>query len=60
MKNIKNICVIGDGGWGTTLAVVLAKKGFNVTIWGVFPEYIEILKKFQIDFDEKYLLKDIQ
>lgn len=44
ISEIKNICVIGDGGWGTTLTVLLAKKGFNVTVWGAFPEYIEILK----------------
>ncbi|MCX5678269.1 MAG: NAD(P)-dependent glycerol-3-phosphate dehydrogenase [Candidatus Omnitrophica bacterium] len=44
MPKIKNICIIGDGGWGTTLAVLLAKKGYNVTIWGAFPEYIEVLK----------------
>lgn len=41
---INNICVIGDGGWGTTLAILLSKKGFNVTLWGAFPDYIEILK----------------
>lgn len=44
MTNIKNISILGDGGWGTTLAVVLAKKGFNVTVWGAFPEHIETLK----------------
>ncbi|MBU0604758.1 MAG: NAD(P)-dependent glycerol-3-phosphate dehydrogenase [Candidatus Omnitrophica bacterium] len=44
IDEIKNICVIGDGGWGTTLTVLLAKKGFNVTVWGAFPEYLEILK----------------
>ena len=40
-----NICVIGDGGWGTTLSILLAKKGFNVTLWGAFPDYVEILKR---------------
>ncbi|MCM8790358.1 MAG: NAD(P)-dependent glycerol-3-phosphate dehydrogenase [Candidatus Omnitrophica bacterium] len=45
MGNIKNICVIGDGGWGTTLAILLARKGFNTTIWGAFPDYVEILRK---------------
>lgn len=40
----KNIVIIGDGGWGTTLSVLLANKGFSVTLWGVFPEYVEILK----------------
>lgn len=34
-----NIAVLGDGGWGTTLAIMLFKKGFNVTIWGAFAGY---------------------
>lgn len=44
MANQRKICVIGDGGWGTTLAVLLAKKGYDLTMWGAFPEYIEALK----------------
>jgi glycerol-3-phosphate dehydrogenase (NAD(P)+) len=44
MAMMRNVCVVGDGGWGTTLAVLLSKKGFNVTIWGAFPDYVEILK----------------
>jgi len=40
----ERLCVIGDGGWGTTLAVLLSKKGYDVTVWGVFPDYIEVLK----------------
>ena len=44
MGIIKNIAIIGDGGWGTTLAVLLSRKGFNVTIWGAFPDYVEVLK----------------
>lgn len=46
MKNSKgkSIGVIGDGGWGTTLAIILAQKGLDVTLWGAFPDYIEILK----------------
>ncbi len=34
----KKISIIGDGGWGTTLAVLLAEKGFSVTLWGAFPQ----------------------
>lgn len=45
MIGIKGIAVIGDGGWGTTLAVLLAKKGFDVSLWGAFPEYTEIVRK---------------
>lgn len=37
---IKNIAVIGDGGWGTTLSVYLAKQNYPVKLWGPFPEYV--------------------
>jgi len=35
------IAVIGDGGWGTANAVLLAGYGHDVTVWGAFPDYIE-------------------
>ena len=44
MKKLRNITVIGDGGWGTTLALLLNKNGARVKLWGVFPEYIESMK----------------
>ncbi len=34
-------CVIGDGGWGTALAMVLNSNGHNVTVWGPFEEHIQ-------------------
>lgn len=30
---MKNICILGGGSWGTALAVVLAKKGYNIDLW---------------------------
>jgi glycerol-3-phosphate dehydrogenase (NAD(P)+) len=36
--------VIGDGGWGTALAMVLDRNGHETTVWGPFPEYIEEIK----------------
>jgi glycerol-3-phosphate dehydrogenase (NAD(P)+) len=45
MAEKKEIAVLGDGGWGTTLAILLANKGFDITLWGAFPDYIEILKR---------------
>ena len=39
-KTISRIGVLGDGGWGTTLAIYLARKGYDVTLWGPFPDYI--------------------
>ncbi len=38
--------VIGDGGWGTALAMVLDRNGHDVTVWGPFPEYLEEVKAF--------------
>ena len=35
------ITVIGDGGWGTANAMLLAGYGHEVTVWGPFPDYIE-------------------
>jgi len=38
---MKRISVIGDGGWGTALALLLHSKGAKVTIWGNYPDYVE-------------------
>lgn len=38
-KKVKKIAVIGDGGWGTTLALLLADKGVSVTLWSAFADY---------------------
>lgn len=42
---IKKIAVIGNGGWGTTLAILLHKKGYEVTLWGADSSYVEYLKE---------------
>ena len=47
------ICVIGDGGWGTANAMLLAGYGHDVTLWGAFPEYIEVMKRTRRN--EKFL-----
>ncbi len=39
------VTVIGDGGWGTALAMVLNRNGHETTVWGPFPEYLEEIKK---------------
>ena len=41
----EQIAVIGDGGWGTTLGILLSGKGYSVKLWGPFREYVEQLKK---------------
>ena len=37
--------VIGAGSWGTALAILLQENGHQVTLWGVHPENVELLKK---------------
>jgi len=44
-----NISILGDGGWGTTLAILLHHKGFKVSLWGAFPEYVSYLDKKRIN-----------
>jgi len=39
------ISILGDGGWGTALAILLKNKGFDVSLWGVFKEDIEAIKQ---------------
>jgi glycerol-3-phosphate dehydrogenase (NAD(P)+) len=53
---IKKITVIGNGGWGTTLAILLHKKGYEVTLWGADPVYVEYLKEKR---ENVKFLKDI-
>jgi glycerol-3-phosphate dehydrogenase (NAD(P)+) len=39
------VAILGDGGWGTTLALMLSKKGYAVTLWGAFADYIKVIEK---------------
>ena len=43
-KNMQKIAVLGDGGWGTTLSILLANKGFSVRLWSAFSENAETIK----------------
>jgi len=44
-----NISILGDGGWGTTLAILLNSKGYNVTLWGAFADYVAFVDKKRIN-----------
>ena len=47
------IAVIGDGGWGTANALLLAGYGHDVTLWGAFPDYVEEMRRTRRN--EKFL-----
>lgn len=38
-------CVIGDGGWGTALAMQLQRNGNEVTVWGPFEENVNLIRE---------------
>ncbi len=52
-KTIEKISVIGDGGWGTTLAIFLLKKGYLVKLWGPFSDYISHMRENR--YNSKFL-----
>jgi len=39
------VTVLGDGGWGTAIALVNARKGNDVLLWSAFPDYAEVLNQ---------------
>ena len=39
------ICVIGDGAWGTALAINAVNNNHQTVIWGAFPEYLQQMEK---------------
>lgn len=49
MKNKFRATIVGDGGWGTTLSILLSKKGFDVCLWGAFADYIQFMRKARIN-----------
>ncbi|HOU36765.1 MAG TPA: NAD(P)H-dependent glycerol-3-phosphate dehydrogenase [Candidatus Omnitrophota bacterium] len=48
-----NIAVLGDGGWGTTLAILLANKGYHVRLWSAFKDYASVLDRKRVN--DKFL-----
>ena len=49
MYKIDKVSVLGDGSWGTTLAILLARKGLKVRLWSAFPGYADTLKTTRIN-----------
>ncbi len=41
----RRVLVLGDGSWGTTLALLLARNGIETVLWSAFPEQVEEMRK---------------
>jgi len=50
------ISMLGCGGWGSAVAIMLARAGHDVSLWSFFPQEIETLKR---DREHKKLLPGI-
>lgn len=44
-KNSRRVTVLGDGAWGSALAMTLLDSGSRVRIWGPFPENIREIQQ---------------
>lgn len=49
IMSINKVAVLGDGGWGTTLSILLSKKGFKVSLWSASKKYAEYLNKKRLN-----------
>lgn len=44
MEKKYKVSVLGDGGWGTALAILSHRRNNPTLLWSVFPEYAQVLK----------------
>ena len=49
----EKIAVIGAGAWGTTLAILLGKKGYDVNLWVHNLEHASKIKKGYLPFRDE-------
>jgi len=47
MRREITITIVGAGSWGTTLAIILAKKGHNINLWTRSKSTYEEIKRFK-------------
>ncbi len=45
MAQKQKVTVLGDGGWGTAVAIVNARCKNDVVLWSAFPDYAQVLKE---------------
>jgi len=44
-RRFERALVIGDGGWGTAVALLLVQNGIETTLWSAFPENAERMRQ---------------
>jgi glycerol-3-phosphate dehydrogenase (NAD(P)+) len=51
--SLPSVSVLGAGGWGTAIALLMARQGLDVPLWGHDPEHVEAMRAASAN--EKYL-----
>ena len=46
----ERVTILGDGGWGTALALVNARRGNDVLLWSAFADYVTQMKERRENF----------
>ena len=66
-----DISIIGSGGWGTAIAVMLAKNGHGITLWSYMDEeraelekyrenHLLFIKRSEVPFDNNISERDLR
>jgi glycerol-3-phosphate dehydrogenase (NAD(P)+) len=45
----RKVAIIGCGGWGTALALLLDRRGHEVALWGVEPDYVRQMQRTRLN-----------
>lgn len=53
MEGARHTVIVGDGGWGTALALLLVDAGRSVSLWGHDAEYVEHMRETR--YNPRYL-----
>ena len=43
----RKISMIGAGSWGTALSILLAKSGYDVSMWSCFKDEVEMINNMR-------------
>ena len=48
-ETAKRVLLLGDGAWGTALALVLVENGHRPALWGNFPDYSRRMRETRVN-----------